>query len=110
MKESNQLATSFITPFGLYCFITMLFRLKNTDATFQRCMHTCFNGQTVEVYVDDIVVKSKEADHLVADLEKTFAKLHANGIKLNSEKCIFGVPQGKLLGFIISERGIEANP
>ena len=59
--------------------------------------------------MDDIVVKSKWADEVVADLEQTFAKLRANGIKLNPEKCIFGVPRGMLLGFIISERGIEAN-
>ena len=76
-------------------------------------MLKCFRdliGRTVEAYVDDIVVKSKRADHLVADLEQTFAKLWANGIKLNPEKCLFGVPRGMLLGFIVSERGIEANP
>ena len=67
-------------------------------------------GRTVEAYVDGIVVKSKWANHLVADLEQTFAKLRANGIKLNPKKCVFGVPRGMLLGFIISERGIEANP
>ena len=55
-------------------------------------------------------MKSKQAAHLIADLEQTFAKLRANGIKLNPEKCVFGVPRGMLLGFIISERGIEANP
>ena len=53
---------------------------------------------------------NKRADHLVADLEQTFVKLRANGIKLNPEKCVFGVPRGMLLGFIVSERGIEANP
>ena len=75
-------------------------------------MLKCFRdliGQTVEAYVDDIMVKSKRANHLVADLEQTFAKLQANGIKLNPEKCVFGVPRGILFGFIISERGIEAN-
>ena len=55
------------------------------------------------------MVKSKRADHLVADLEQTFAKLRANGNKLNPEKCVFGVSRGMLLGFIIFERGIEAN-
>ena len=59
--------------------------------------------------MDDIVVKFKWADHLVADLEQTFAKLRANGIKLNLEKCVFGVPRGMLLGFIVSESSIEAN-
>ena len=66
--------------------------------------------RTVEAYVDDNVVKSKQADHLIVDLEQTFAKLRANGIKLNPEKFVFGVPRGMLLGFIVSKRGIEANP
>ena len=56
------------------------------------------------------MVKSKRTDQLVADLEQTFTKLRANGIKLNPKKCIFGVPRGMLLGFIVSERGIKANP
>ena len=76
-------------------------------------MLKCFRdliGQTVEAYVDDIVVKSKWADQVIADLEQTFGKLRANGNKLNPEKCVFGVPRGMLLGFIISERGIKANP
>ena len=60
--------------------------------------------------MDDIVVKSKQADQVVTDLEQTFAKLRANNIKLNHEKCVFGVSRGMLLGFIISECGIEANP
>ena len=60
--------------------------------------------------LNDIVVKSKWANQLVANLEQTFAKLRANNIKLNPEKCVFGVPRGMLLGFIVSERGIEANP
>ena len=112
MKESDQLVTSFITPFGSFCYISMSFGLKNARATYQRCMLNCFGdliGWTVEAYVDDIVVKSKRAGHLVADLEQTFAKLWANCIKLNLEKCVFGVPRGMLLGFVVSERGIEAN-
>ena len=75
-------------------------------------MLNCFEdliGRTVEAYVDDIVVKSKRVGHLIADLEQTFVKLQANGIKLNPEKCVFGVPRGMLLGFIVLERGIEAN-
>ena len=76
-------------------------------------MLRCFGDlieRTIEAYVDDIVVKSKCADHLIADLEQTFAKLRANDIKLNLKKCVFGVPRGMLLGFIVSERGIKANP
>ena len=76
-------------------------------------MTKCFGdliGWTIEAYMDDIIVKSKQTDQLMADLEQTFRKLQENGIKLNPEKCVFGVPRGMLLGFIIFEHGIEANP
>jgi hypothetical protein len=67
-------------------------------------------GPTVEAYVDDIVVKTKKADNLVNDLDVAFKCLRAKNIKLNPEKCVFGVPRGMLLGFIVSECGIKANP
>jgi ribonuclease HI len=67
-------------------------------------------GRTVEAYVDDIVVKTRKASDLLSDLEVTFGCLRAKGVKLNPEKCVFEVPRGMLLGFIVSERGIEANP
>ena len=76
MKESDQLRTSFNTPFGSYCYVTMPFGLKNAGATYQRCMIRCFGdliGRTVEAYVDEIVVKTKQADGLMADLELTFS-------------------------------------
>jgi hypothetical protein len=113
MKESDQLATSFITPFGMYCYTTMPFGLRNAGATYQRCMNHVFGehiSQTVEAYVDDIIVKTGKASDLLSDLETTFKFLRAKGMKLNPEKCVFGVPRGMLLGFIVSERGIEANP
>jgi ribonuclease HI len=113
MKESDQLATSFITPFGMYCYTTMPFGLRNAGATYQRCMNHVFRehiGRTVEAYVDDIVVKTRKASNLLSDLEVTFSCLKAKSVKLNPEKCVFGVPRGMLLGFIVSERGIEANP
>jgi hypothetical protein len=113
MKESDQLATSFITPFGMYCYVTVSFDLRNAGATYQRCMNHVFGehiGRTVEAYVDDIVVKTRKASDLLSDLEATFRCLKAKGVKLNPKKCVFGVPRGMLLGFIISERGIEANP
>jgi hypothetical protein len=62
-------------------------------------------GRTVEAYVDDIVVKTRKASDLLADLETTFKYLKEKGVKLNLEKCVFGVPRGMLLGFIVSERG-----
>ena len=76
-------------------------------------MLKCFGdliGRTLEAYVDDIMVKSKWTDQLIDDLELTFTKLRTNDIKLNLEKCVFGVPKGLLLGFIVSKRGIKANP
>jgi hypothetical protein len=66
-------------------------------------------GSTVEAFVDDIVVKTRKADSLIADLETIFACLRAKSVRLNPEKCIFGVPRGMLLGFIVSKQGIEAN-
>ena len=76
-------------------------------------IQTCLANQirkTVEAYVDDVVIKSKHVETLVDDLRLTFDNLRAYDIKLNPEKCVFGVPAGKLLGFIVSGRGIEANP
>jgi hypothetical protein len=113
MKESDQLATSFITPFGMYCYVTMSFGLRNAGATYHRCMQHVFGdhiGRTVEAYIDDIVVKTRKTDDLVSDLNIAFGCLRANGVKLNPEKCVFGVSQGMLLGYIISQRGIEAKP
>jgi hypothetical protein len=78
MKESNQLMTSFIMLFRSYCYVSMSFSLKNARATYQRCMLKCVDDlirETVEAYVDDIIVKSKRADQLMANLEKTFMKL-----------------------------------
>jgi hypothetical protein len=113
MKESIQLATSFITPFGMYCYVTMPFGLRNAGATYQRCMQHIFGDhirRIVEAYVDDIVLKTRKADDLVNDLRVAFDCLRTNGVKLNPEKCIFGVPRGMLLGYIVSQRGIEPNP
>jgi hypothetical protein len=113
IKEEDQEKTAFITVFGAYCYTTMSFGLKNIDATYQRAIQACFKRQLnkyVEAYVDDMVVKNKNSDTLITDLEETFASLREYRWKLNSNKCVFGVPSGKLLGFIISHRGIEANP
>jgi hypothetical protein len=67
-------------------------------------------GPTIEAYVDDIVVKTKKVSNLVDNLDVAFKCLKAKNIRINPEKCVFGVPRGMLLGFIVSERGIEANP
>jgi hypothetical protein len=91
----------------------MSFGLKNAGATYQRAIQACFKRQlnkNVEAYVDDVVVKTRDSSTLIDDLEETFASLREYRWKLNPNKCVFGVPSGKLLGFIISQHGIEANP
>ena len=91
----------------------MSFGLKNAGATYQRAIQMCLDqqiGHNVKTYIDDVVVKTKTADNLIADLEETFANLNKYRWKLNPSKCIFGVPSGILLGYIISARGIEPNP
>jgi hypothetical protein len=67
-------------------------------------------GRTIEAYIDDIVVKTRKADDPVGDLCIALGCLRANGVKLNAENCVFDVPRGMLLGYIVSQRGIEANP
>jgi ribonuclease HI len=112
IKEEDQEKTAFITPFGAYCYTTMSFGLKNAGATYQRAIQACFKRQlnkNVKAYVDDVVVKTRNSDTLIADLEETFTSLREYRWKLNPNKCVFGVPSGKLLGFI-SHRSIEANP
>jgi hypothetical protein len=91
----------------------MSFGLKNAGATYQRAIQMCFADQlhrNVEAYVDDVVIKTRDSDDLIADLEETFSSLRRFQWKLNPTKCVFGIPSGKLLGFIVSNRGIEANP
>ena len=91
----------------------MPFGLKSAQATYQRCVQNCLHtqiGRNVHAYVDDIVVKSREKETLIADLKETFDNLRVYKMMLNPDKCVFGVPAGKLLGFLVSNRGIEANP
>src|SRR3954470_840532 len=113
MKEEYEEHTSFITPYGVFCYKTMLFGLKNAGATYQQMMQACLQEQirrNVQVYVDDIVIKTYKATTLLDELRETFVALNKYIIKLNPKKCAFGVPAGKLLGYMVSTRGIEANP
>ena len=113
LKEEDQIKTSFITPFGTYCYMTMSFGLKNPGVTYQRAIQRCLKHQTgknVEAYIDDMVVKSKTTDTLIADLTEVFKALKVYRWKLNPTKCIFGVPSGILLGNIISHCSIKVNP
>ena len=91
----------------------MPFGLKNAGATYQRSATTLFHDmmhKDVEVYVDDMIVKSQgRADHL-ATLQRFFERIRQFRLRLNPKKCTFGVTSGKLLGHIVSERGIEVDP
>ena len=112
MARVDDEKTLFTTPVGTYCYVCMPFGLQNAGPTFQRTMRITLQdlqSRNVEAYVDDIVVKTRETDQLVADLEQMFAPLRANRVRLNPKKCIFKVPRGMLLCFIVSQRGIMAN-
>jgi hypothetical protein len=105
--------TTFIMPFGIFCYTKMAFGLKNGGATYQKCVHTVLEDQigwNVEAYIDDIVVKSEKRGDLLDDLKETFDNLRKFKMMLNSKKCVFGVSSGKLLGYMVSSRGIDANP
>ena len=113
MEEVNQEMTSFVTTQGLFCYKLMPFGLKNAEETYQRLMNKMFAhqiGRNVQVYVDDMLMKSlREYNHL-SDLQETFDTLRAYNMKLNLNKCVFEVTAGKFLGFMVSQRGIEVNP
>ena len=112
MAKEDQEKTAFTTSQGLYCYKVMPFGLKNTRATYQRLVNKMFSKQTrrnMEVCVDDMFVKSKEEFAHLDHLQETFTTLKQYQMKLNSSECTFGVASGKFLGFMVSERGIEAN-
>lgn len=111
MHPADQESTSFITDRGTYCY-QVPFGLKNVGATYQPLVNLMFFdhiGKIMEVYVDDMLVKSVRVEHHIADLAITFAILRRYDMKLNPAKCAFWVGSGKLLWFMVNHRGIEAN-
>lgn len=107
---NDQHKTTFTTPWGMFCYKVMPFGLKNVNATYQWAMTYVFHDimhDMVEDYVDDLLSKSKTQEQHWDILEKIFAHLLKNNVWLNPRKCVFGVTFRKLLGFIISKRGIE---
>jgi hypothetical protein len=113
LKEEDQIKTSFITSFGAFCYTNMPFRLKSTGATYQRGLQRCLHSQlgcNAKAYVDDVVIKTQEDEGCISGLVKTFNNLRKFKMMLNPEKCTFGVPSGKLLGYMVSHRGIDPNP
>ena len=100
-------------PQGPYCYRFMLYGLKNVVATYQRLMTKIFKpliDRTMEVYIDDILVKNETQVEHVQHLEETFHLIRAYNMKLNLVKCAFDINAGKFLGFMVTQRGIEVNP
>ncbi|KAL0456617.1 UNVERIFIED_CONTAM: hypothetical protein Slati_1000900 [Sesamum latifolium] len=113
LAPEDRKKVSFITSEGTFCYVAMPFGLKNAGATYQMLVDKIFHpqiGRNVEVYIDDMLVKSKKAADHVKDLEETFSVLRKYKLKLNPAKCAFKVQGGRFLGFMVTQRGIEANP
>ena len=105
--------TAFITPHGLFCYNVMSFGLKNAGVTYQRLVTKMFRPllrKTMEIYIDDMLVKSKERLNHAEYLQEAFELLRAYDMEINPSKCAFGVSTGRFLGFMVTQRGIEANP
>ena len=104
---------AFVSPDAKYHYTVMPFGLKNAGSTYQRMMTKMFQdklGRTVEVYIDDMVVKSKQEGRHIEDLQGPFEVLRQHKLRLNIEKCDFGVGAGKFLSYLITDWGIEVNP
>ena len=102
-----------MTPTRNYHYKVMPFGLKNTGSTYQRMMTRMFEPQLskrIEIYVDDMVVKSKVVSEHLGDLGNTFNVLRKHKLCLNTSKCSFGMGSGKFLGYMVTHRGIEVNP
>jgi hypothetical protein len=113
LKKEDEEKIAFITPYGVFCYQVMPFGLKNAGATYQRMMQNCLRsqiGRNIQVYIDDMVITTRKEESLISDLQETFDNLNRYKLKLNPTKCSFGISAGQLLGFLVSARGIEANP
>jgi hypothetical protein len=112
IHPQDQEKIAFITDFSVYCYNVMPFRLKNAGATYQRMKNLVFSEliwRVLEVYIDDIIVKYKEGGDPVANLDEVFQQFRKYDLRLNPDKCTFGVEAGKFLGFLLTSRAIEAN-
>ena len=112
MHEPGQEKTTFIAPGDIFCYKVMPFGLKNARLTYQRMITKMFEpimGKTMDAYIDDMVVKSKNEPNHVRDLAELFAILKEHKLRLNEAKCAFVVSSKKFLGQLIMQRGIEIN-
>jgi len=113
MHPRDECKTTFMTKLSCYCYEVMPFGLKNAGATYQRLMDRVLApmlGRNVQAYVDDMVVTSQQREQHVAYQEELFTTIAKYRLKLNPEKCVFEVKASKFLGFLLTERGIVANP
>ena len=109
----DQEKTSFVTPIGNYHYKVMPFSLKNAGSIYQRIMTKMFESQmdkNIEVYINDMVVKSKIVSEHIGDLTNIFKILRGHKLYLNASKFSFGVGSSKFLGYMVTHRGIEVNP
>ena len=112
LVADDQEKTAFVTPIGNYHYKVMHFGLKNTGSTYQRMMTRMFEpqlGKSIEIYIDDMVVKSKVVSEHVRDLGDIFEILRRHKLRLNASKCSFGVRSGKFLGYMVTHKGIEVS-
>ena len=112
MHPPDQEKTSFIIEKGTYCYKIMPFRLKNAEATYQRMVNKVFKdllGNTMEPYVDDMIVKILEQESHIKKLSQVFEVLRQHNMQSNTSKCAFGVQSEKFLGYMIVQKGIEEN-
>ena len=112
-EDMSKMAIICLGFVGLFEWVVMTFGLKNAGATYQRAMNLIFHdliGVIMEVYIDDIVIKSAVHKSHLADLRLAFERMRRYGLKMNPLKCAFGVSAGKFLGFIIYDKGIKVDP
>jgi hypothetical protein len=115
MAKEDMSKTAYHCPgfIGLFEWVVMTFGLKNAGATYQRAMNSIFHdllGIILEIYINDVVVKSDSMDNHLANLHLALKRMRRYGLKINPLKCAFGVPASKFLGFIIHEHGLEIDP
>ena len=113
MSDRDKEKTAFITPWGTFHYRVMPFGLKNAGATYQRAIVTLFHDlmhKEIEIYVDDMIAKTRCGEDHIEALKRLFSRLREFKLRLNPAKCVFGATSGKLLGFIVSSKGIEVDP
>ncbi|GJZ95990.1 reverse transcriptase domain-containing protein [Tanacetum coccineum] len=113
MAKEDEEKTAFITSQGIFCYSKMPFGLKNAGSTYQRLVDKAFQrqiGRNLEVYVDDLVIKSHTEEEIIRDITETFKTLRQINMKLNPKKCTFGMQEGMFLGYKVSTNGLRACP